>query len=161
MGKLVNYLKTKFELTSQELSVLIFLISILSVGLIMQLVDKNDQLTYETLRIIEKEVPYNEVLIEEDSSENFDKENRRVDKENILNNQEKKKNKEIPKSKININTATKDELLQLPGIGEKTADLIIEYRKKNGLFNTVDDIKQVKGIGEKKFEKLLPFIKTK
>ncbi len=53
---------------------------------------------------------------------------------------------------VNINTATRDELITLDGIGETYADRIIEYRKQNGPFQTPEDILKVKGIGEKTFE---------
>lgn len=52
---------------------------------------------------------------------------------------------------VNINTASKEELASLKGIGEKTAEYIIEYRKDNE-FKSIEDLKNVKGIGEKKFE---------
>ena len=55
--------------------------------------------------------------------------------------------------KVNINTATKEELMSLQGIGEVLSERIIEYRK-NAKFNSIDEIQQVKGIGEKTFEKL-------
>ncbi len=54
---------------------------------------------------------------------------------------------------ININTATKEELMELDGVGEVTADSIILYRE-NKKFETIDEIKNVDGIGEKKFEKI-------
>ena len=57
---------------------------------------------------------------------------------------------------ININTATKDELVALPGIGPAKAQAIVDYRKAHGPFKTVDDLKDVKGIGAKRFEKLKP-----
>lgn len=55
--------------------------------------------------------------------------------------------------KININSASKEELITLPGIGDATAEKIIEYRK-NGNFETIEDIKKVPGIGNSKYEKI-------
>lgn len=57
-------------------------------------------------------------------------------------------------SLININTATQDELDKLSGIGNTTANKIIEYREKNGGFKTKEDIMKVSGIGEAKFQKI-------
>lgn len=51
--------------------------------------------------------------------------------------------------KININTATLEELTQLKGVGEKIAEAIIAYREANDLFKSVADLEKVKGIGPK------------
>ncbi|MCK4595801.1 helix-hairpin-helix domain-containing protein [candidate division WOR-3 bacterium] len=60
---------------------------------------------------------------------------------------------------INLNTASKEELTLLPGIGPVYAERIIEYRKENGGFKNIDEITNVKGIGEKRFENLRDKIK--
>lgn len=52
---------------------------------------------------------------------------------------------------VNINTADKNALLTLNGIGDKKADQIISYREEQGGFKTIDDLKQVQGIGDKIF----------
>lgn len=62
---------------------------------------------------------------------------------------------------ININKATIEELQKLQGIGEATAQKIIEYRKEHGNFKQKEDIKNVPGIGEAKFEAIKENIKTK
>ena len=59
---------------------------------------------------------------------------------------------------VNLNTATAAQIAALPGIGEKTAKTIIEYREKNGGFKKIEELMNVKGIGEKSFLKLKPLV---
>jgi competence protein ComEA len=63
-----------------------------------------------------------------------------------------------PGATVNINTASAAELDALPGIGAKTAALIIEYRQKNGPFKKIEELMNVRGVGEKNFLKLKPQI---
>lgn len=62
--------------------------------------------------------------------------------------------------KININTASLGDLVNLPGIGETKARDIIDFREKNGKFKIIDDIMMVKGIGTATFERIKDLIKT-
>ena len=56
--------------------------------------------------------------------------------------------------KININSASQAELESINGVGPKTAQSIIEYRRQNGNFARIEDIMNVRGIGPKKFESM-------
>ena len=55
---------------------------------------------------------------------------------------------------VNLNSATAAQIASLPGIGPKTADLVVQYRQKNGPFKKIEEIMNVRGIGEKSFLKI-------
>jgi competence protein ComEA len=59
---------------------------------------------------------------------------------------------------VNLNTATAEQLATIPGVGARTAERIIEYRQKNGVFKKVEDLMNVSGVGEKSFLKMKPLI---
>ena len=52
---------------------------------------------------------------------------------------------------VNLNNATAAQIATLPGIGQKTAELVVQYRQKNGPFKKIEEIMNVRGIGEKSF----------
>jgi competence protein ComEA len=59
-----------------------------------------------------------------------------------------------PAAKVNVNTASVEQLSEVPGLGPKLAARIVEQRQKAGPFKSVEDVMAVKGIGEKSFAKL-------
>lgn len=62
--------------------------------------------------------------------------------------------------KVNINTAAKEELMTLPGVGEAKAALIVEYREEHGSFRAIEDIMNISGIKEGLFGKIKDYIKV-
>ena len=77
-------------------------------------------------------------------------------KESIVNNEGS-----ANKIKVNINSAKKEKLITLPGIGDSMADKIIAYRTQNGKFEKIEDIKKVSGIGDSKFNNIKDLITVK
>ena len=68
--------------------------------------------------------------------------------------------KPAPSGKVNINTATAQQLTVLPGVGEKLAARIVDYRQKAGGFKNVSELMNVQGIGEKNLAKIQAFLTT-
>jgi competence protein ComEA len=66
----------------------------------------------------------------------------------------------VKKGLVNINQATREELMTLPGIGEAKADMIIAYREENGRFATIEEIKNISGIKDGVFSKICDLITT-
>ena len=62
--------------------------------------------------------------------------------------------KPAPTAKVNINTASVEQLTTLPGVGPKLAARIVEYRQKSGTFRSPQELMNVRGVGEKNFAKL-------
>ncbi|MDB4954574.1 MAG: competence protein ComEA helix-hairpin-helix repeat protein [Myxococcales bacterium] len=63
--------------------------------------------------------------------------------------------------KLNLNTATEEQLMMLPSVGPAKAERIVAWRKKNGGFKRVADLRRVKGFGYKTFKRLEPFLDIK
>lgn len=110
--------------------------------------------------IIENDIDSNTNIENSINNENNNKiEDDKIDEnnndKNESNKEENKEDVEVDNnSKISINTATKDELMLIDGVGEKKADAIIEYRNSNGNFQAIEDIMNVSGIGESMFNKI-------
>ncbi|TKJ94403.1 hypothetical protein PaeCFBP13512_02150 [Paenibacillus sp. CFBP13512] len=64
----------------------------------------------------------------------------------------------VQDGRISINRASLSELTELPGIGEKKAQAIIDYRNTHGAFGSVNELDNVKGIGSKMLAKMLPYV---
>jgi len=69
-------------------------------------------------------------------------------------------NDKIPKGKLNINNASFEDLVKVPGIGPKTASLILERRQREK-FRSIEELKEIKGIGDKKLQKLKEYVDVK
>src|SRR5580704_13566779 len=66
--------------------------------------------------------------------------------------------KKPPAAPINLNTASSEELQQVPGIGPVTAEKILQMRKSYGAFKSVDDLSAIRGIGPKRLEKMRKYL---
>ena len=63
-----------------------------------------------------------------------------------------------PEEPVNINSATVEELSELPRIGEVTATRIVEWREENGPFSSTEELMNVQGIGERVYERIRPYV---
>jgi competence ComEA-like helix-hairpin-helix protein len=66
--------------------------------------------------------------------------------------------KKPPERPVNLNTATSEELQQVPGIGPVTAGKILQMRKSYGSFKSVDDLLAIRGLGAKRLEKMRKYL---
>lgn len=94
------------------------------------------------------------------TKEEYEKDKKQETATNIVisNKQELVTGNKQSSNKININTATQEQLDNLPGVGASTAQKIINYRKENGKFKKKEDLKNVSGIGDSKYNQLKDLI---
>lgn len=114
----------------------------------------------EVIEKCKEEIVTNDSCIESSSNEKQSSSSTStVDKSKSSSSDIKTKDEEVSNKKVSINTATKEELMTLTGIGESKALAIIEYRNKKK-FETIEEIKEVSGIGDSLFEKIKDYITT-
>ncbi len=162
---ILEKISRKFGLTKTEFNITLALLIVLAVGLIYKNFFRPD----DTIEYVEYDYSVQDSLfaLSEKSDSNpasSELKDKNVDsKQEVLDfnarNFKESKTKVFPAEKsINLNTAGIKELTQLPGIGEKTAESIIEFRKKKGMFTKLDDLLDVKGIGDSKFSNIKKYI---
>ncbi len=149
-----------FGLTSKELNFILILIAILLIGIIVKSIRLSNpdfaRFDYSALDSI-----FAERKNKFDSSDDkyLGASDSVIVKE--LNHRSGLGSKQIKlmHKKINLNTATLHDLMTLPGVGEKTAKSILEFRSANKNFRTIEQLLEIKGIGEKKFDKIKEFVR--
>jgi len=169
MGTITKHL----SFTKNETKVLVFIISVLIVGLglkyykeVLSKPDSQYDYTESDQKFLEKtRLILSDSIVEDDSL--FTEEERKLidsleASEDSLKekdyNTDKKNKLELNEKSVNINTASRQELISLPGIGEKISQRIIDYREAHNGFKNIEEIMEVKGIAEKKFEKIKCYI---
>jgi comEA protein len=168
----------KLNFTKNELRVLFVLLLILFLGLgikYLKGIISNDSIIFDYTKsdVMFKEKSSNLLSVLSDTNivvdSLFKKEELktidsiRKNEDSLKNTDGKKKKKgkkgdDLKEKSININSASKEQLTLLPGIGDATAEKILAYRKEYGSFRKIEDIMKIKGIGTKKFEKFKAFI---
>ncbi len=165
----INEVKTSLGLAKYEIAVLGVILGGLVAGLIIKQFNNNEANELELLNthiyntldsIAEAEkTTYIGTDLKGDVVEELKSADTVVKKEEFFPSAKKKEMPQV-NAKINLNTASRVELMKLPGVGEATADKIIDYRN-NSKFQSPEEIMKVKGIGIKKFEKMREFIEVR
>lgn len=162
---MLERISKKIGLTQTELKISLFVIVVFVFGLTYKVFfDKKESVPYQIFDYSEEDEKFYGSANDTDSVVFHKSDEKEVDyKQEVLdfNSQsfDNIQKKILPAEKsINLNTAEIEELVNLPGIGQKTAQNIIDYRSKHKRFNNTNELLKVKGIGQAKLAKIKKYI---
>jgi comEA protein len=158
-------LSKKIGFTETETMVILFLTGLFILGFVYVEFIKNDTAEYKHIDYTKQDSLF---AYYSNINPEFDLDDPRLDsnleiKRQVLELSDtfayvKKDLSSLTEKSINLNTAGINELIKLPGIGEKTAEKIIQLRTERGKFKRLEELMDVKGIGEVKFNKIKKFL---
>jgi len=158
-------LSKKIGFTETEILVILFFAGLFILGFVYVEFIKNDTAEYKHIDYSKQDSLF---AYYSNLNPEFDPDDPRLDsnleiKKRVLELSDtiayvKKDISSLTDKSININTAELSELVKLPGIGEKTAEKIIQLRNERGKFKRLEELMDVKGIGEVKFNKIKKFL---
>jgi len=162
---MLERISKKIGLTQTELKISLFVIVVFLLGLTYKVFfDKKESVPYQIFDYSEEDEKFfssknDSAITDSDQSKlgsgDYKDEVLDFDSKNF----KEYKKKIPPKEKsINLNTASVNELVNLPGVGEKTAQSIVEYRRKIKKFTNINQLIDVDGIGDSKFNKIKKFV---
>ncbi len=161
LEKILNFVRTNFKLTKSEIIVAFLLFIGFSIGFLLRFNEKStteDKLIEEIYFMLDS---VSKTEVEKNLGTDF--QGNTVDtsvRQPIFNKVEFERFRKLTDTdavKININTASRVELMRLPGVGEKTAQQIIDLREKKQL-KKPEDLLVIKGFGKKKLERIRQYI---
>ena len=156
-------LSVKIGFTETEIKVLLFLLALFLGGFTyIKIIKGGAEANYKEFDYSKEESS----LLKSEQGDSLEEASIPEDKESVRKQvlelkdkpYERVSKKEPAEKSINLNSATKEELMKISGIGDKTAENILAYRKKNDRFKTMDELMNVKGIGEAKFVKFKKYL---
>jgi len=158
-------LSKKIGFTETETIVILFLTGLFILGFVYVEFIKNDTAEYKHIDYTKQDSLF---AYYSNINPEFDLDDPRLDsnleiKRQVLELSDtiayvKKDLSSLTEKSINLNTAGINELVKLPGIGEKTAEKIIQLRSERGKFKRLQELMDVRGIGEVKFNKIKKFL---